>query len=85
MEPTISITFYKKPTYTVRLSKTNWGTLRRFMHIKIKGPDLKALRYTIKLVELYCVAKSFWKYVLIYRQHKSSQRPPSGPNHTKYW
>ena len=50
---------------TVRLGKTKLGTLPRFVHIKKKGPGLKTFRYAIKLVELYGVTKSFWKYVLI--------------------
>ena len=46
---------------TVRLSKTNWGTLGQKMRKKLKGPDLKALRHNIKLIaiEVYCVTKSF--------------------------
>ena len=42
---------FKKSGYvhqTVRLS-TKWGTLPRFVRIKIKGPALKAFRHGIKL------------------------------------
>ena len=58
---------------TVRLSKTKLGTFQQFVHIKIKGPDLKTLRYGIKLIR---------KYVLFLRHHQSLKRPHTGPNHT---
>ena len=44
---------------TVRLSKTKWGTLCEKIRENIKGPALKTFRHGIKLIDLYCVTKSF--------------------------
>ena len=51
---------------------------------KNKRTSSKPFRYGIKLIELYTVVEKLLKKVLFLRQHKSWQRPPTCPHHTKY-
>ena len=53
--PSFWYQIHKCVVTTVRLGKTKWGTLQRFVRIKIKGQALKTFRYDIKLDELYVV------------------------------